>query len=224
MAYATSNPPALIAQRVGASNGAVWFYSDGDALALVLGADYFSNGDALGMKDGDKVIYYDETNDIQYDLVVDGVTSGGAATVRPAATTSGAVASITASTYAPAAQESGTTFLLNRAAGIVVTLPEAAVGLNFRFVVGTSVTSNADSIDCASGDFLLGVVNLGAEDGAADAFGGDGAADLSLDMNGGTTGGLVGSEVEVTAVSASQWVIRGSLLGTGTVATPFSTA
>jgi len=224
MAYATTNPPALISQRVGASNGAIWFYSDGDPLGTVLGADYFSNGSDLGMVDGDKVIFYDETNDIQYDLVVDGVTAGGAATVRPAASTIGAVASVTASTYAPAAQESGTTFLLSRAAGAAVTLPAAAVGLNYRFVVATALTAGAYAIDAASGDFFLGLLNLGAEDGAADAFAGDGTTDLSVDLNGGTTGGGIGSEIEVTAVSASQWLIRGSLLGTGTVATPFSTA
>lgn len=224
MAYATTNAPALVAQRVGASNGAIWYYSDGDPLGTVLGSNYFSNGDELGMKDGDTVIFYDETNDIKYDLLVDGVSTSGA-TVRPAANSIGAVSSITAdATYAISAQESGTTFLLNKADGIVFTLPAAAVGLSYKFVVGTAVTSNAYSIDCATGDFFLGLLNLGAEDGAADAFGGDGAADLSIDMNGSTTGGLVGTEIEVIAVSGTQWHVRGSLLGSGTVATPFATS
>jgi len=81
MTYATSNSPALVAQRVGADGGAVWIYKDGDDKAAVTADDYISNGDALGMVAGDKVIHIDSTNVKVNDLVVSAVTAGGAATL-----------------------------------------------------------------------------------------------------------------------------------------------
>lgn len=95
MAYATSNPPALVSQRLGATGGAVFIYRDGDDKAAVTATDYFSNGDALGMVVGDVVHHIDTTNNKSNRLVVSAVTSGGAATVDDALnqelTASGAV-------------------------------------------------------------------------------------------------------------------------------------
>ena len=86
MAYATANPPALVAQRVGSDGGAVWVYKDGDDKAAVTAADYVSNGDALGMVAGDVVFHVDSTNVKANQLVVSSVTSGGAATLDDALT------------------------------------------------------------------------------------------------------------------------------------------
>lgn len=63
MAYATSNPPALMMDRIGGGN-AVWSYASTDALATVDGAGYITNGGALGMKVGDIVFVNDTTNGI----------------------------------------------------------------------------------------------------------------------------------------------------------------
>ncbi len=54
MAYATSNPPALLQDRI-MGGGAVWSYISADARATVVGSGYFSNGRSLGMKLGDVV-------------------------------------------------------------------------------------------------------------------------------------------------------------------------
>lgn len=81
MAYATTNMPALVAQRVGASSGALWVYSDGDTIATITGAGYFTNGDDLGMKVGDVVIIINTTNHSAKYATVSAVTAGGAATV-----------------------------------------------------------------------------------------------------------------------------------------------
>jgi hypothetical protein len=81
MAYSTTNPPRLIAQSVGAAGGALWLYSDGDGIETVIGADYFSNGDALGMEVNDVVLCVDSTDDVVNVAMVSAVTSGGAATV-----------------------------------------------------------------------------------------------------------------------------------------------
>ena len=50
------------------------------------------------------------------------------------------VSSITSATKSVESTDSGTVFTLNRAAGIVVTLPTAAAGYNYTFIVGTTYT------------------------------------------------------------------------------------
>jgi len=58
MAYATSNPPALVASGLG-GKGNMWRYDSADALSLVRVAGYFTNGYDLGMRAGDTVIVVD---------------------------------------------------------------------------------------------------------------------------------------------------------------------
>ena len=48
------------------------------------------------------------------------------------------VGSIEDATYSVESTQSGAVFTLNRAAGIVVTLPTAAAGLHYTFIVGTT--------------------------------------------------------------------------------------
>ncbi|HCC81904.1 MAG TPA: hypothetical protein DEQ25_11725, partial [Methylophaga sp.] len=50
------------------------------------------------------------------------------------------VSSITSATKSVESTDSGTIFTLNRAAGIVVTLPTAVAGYNYTFIVGTTFT------------------------------------------------------------------------------------
>lgn len=84
MAYSTSTPPNLVAQSVGAAP-ALWVYASEDVHTDVDAADYFSNGDALGMRVNDVVIVVKTTATIGATLhVVTAVTAGGAATVAAA--------------------------------------------------------------------------------------------------------------------------------------------
>lgn len=57
MAYATTNPPKLIAQ--GITGGHIWKYDSADALTLVRVSGYFTDGYDLGMRAGDMVIVTD---------------------------------------------------------------------------------------------------------------------------------------------------------------------
>ena len=61
---------------------------------------------------------------------------------------SGATATLTA-------QQSGSTVLFDRAAGIVYTLPAPQVGLKFRFMTTVTITSNAAKITTDAGTTLL---------------------------------------------------------------------
>lgn len=60
MAYVASNSPSLIAEMIGGA-GSVWLYRSADDDATVNGANYFTNGVALGMKVGDIVLVIDTT-------------------------------------------------------------------------------------------------------------------------------------------------------------------
>jgi len=84
MPYATTNPPNQVASAVG--NGpALWIYNSTDVHTDVDAADYFSNGDALGMKVGDMVLVGKTTATIGATVhYVQTVTAGGAATVAAA--------------------------------------------------------------------------------------------------------------------------------------------
>ena len=80
MAYSTSNPPAMIGQRIG-GGGALWIYQSADVHTDVDGTDYFSNGSVLGMQVGDVVLSVETDNSYALSMhVVTAVTAGGAAT------------------------------------------------------------------------------------------------------------------------------------------------
>ena len=73
-----------------------------------------------------------------------------------------------------AASESGKTFFLSAAAGFESTLPTAAAGLRFRFIVKTAPTSNGYTITGSPADKIQGTV---ACSGAEDTVNGVTAAD-----------------------------------------------
>ena len=123
--------------------------------------------------------------------------------------------------------ETGALCLLDRAAGVVYTLPTAVVGLQFEFLATVAVTTNAYKVITASAsEFLVGGIIMGdvtvAQSG--DYFEANGTTHVALSADGATTGGLLGERYVVTAISASQWVIHGVCHGAGTLATPFATS
>lgn len=130
-------------------------------------------------------------------------------------------------TFSLAPTRSGSLFLFDRAAGIVVTLPPPIVGMYFDFMVLTSVTSNAlKVITDAATTFILGsLINIDTDSSnAVAAWTADGSTIVAATMNGTTTGGLKGTAFRLTCISATEWMISGILQGNGTVATPFATS
>ncbi len=84
MAYATTNPPRCMVPSVGSSGGAIWVYVDGDAHTDVDAADYFSDGDALGLQVDDCMIVIDTATPTVTIHHVTTVTAGGAASITAA--------------------------------------------------------------------------------------------------------------------------------------------
>ena len=130
---------------------------------------------------------------------------------------------VTASTLTAVA---GTEYMINKAAGCAITLPQVSAGARIVFNVGITVTSNNHIITATAGDLLVGWSFIEDNDNAADNvkayFAPDGTDDLIMTLNGSTKGGLIGDQIELVGISATEWRVRAILKGTGTVATCFS--
>jgi hypothetical protein len=126
--------------------------------------------------------------------------------------------------------DSGSLVLMDRAAGIVFTLPAPKVGTFYDFVVTVSVTTNAYKIITDAGTtFLIGsVVGLDTDSSnAVAAYTADGSTILSVNMTAASTnakGGLIGTRLRFECVSTTLWQVSGIVHGAGTVTTPMSTS
>ena len=107
-----------------------------------------------------------------------------------------------------------------------IVLPEitaALHGLEYKFIMavdaGGSITITAtDQV----GDFYQGTIAVHSVD-ADDGFAANGSSNNIITMNATSTGGLLGSEVNVRAHYKTGWIVWGNVFGTnGTAATPFS--
>lgn len=126
--------------------------------------------------------------------------------------------------------ESGSTVLLDRAAGQVITLPLAKPGIVFDFIASVSVTAAAYKIITgAATEFLLGGYTSVDTDStnAVAVFTGDGATHIAVNMTAAASnalGGLKGTKLRFTCLSSTLWMVEGIVMGGGTVATAFATS
>ena len=133
------------------------------------------------------------------------------------------VSSITSATKSVESTDSGTVFTLNRAAGIVVTLPTAVAGLHYTFIVGTTFTGAGQITADNASDLLSGFATIFDPATATDTntFIPDASNDDTIDLGAATQGWLVGGIIRLVATSASVWHCEAFLHGDGTLATPF---
>lgn len=126
-------------------------------------------------------------------------------------------------------KEAGALCLFDRAAGVVYTLPSITasnIGMTFEFMATVSVTTNAYKVVSAATatQFLVGGVTISsltvAE--AGDFFVANGTNIAAISEDGATKGGLIGGGYKVTAISLTQWAIKGVTCGAGTLADPFA--
>lgn len=124
------------------------------------------------------------------------------------------------------ANESGGLFLLDSASGVAYTLPPPVAGMKFAFYASVAVTSSdvyAINTDAAT-TFIGGTIMMGiAATDTNESQVGNEASDVTITMNGGTTGGLEGTYIEVVALSSTVWIARNShVIGSGSISTPFA--
>ena len=127
-----------------------------------------------------------------------------------------------------AVEHAGRTVVLNRAAGIAVTLPPAeGTGNKYRFYVGTTFTANGTIKVANSSDVMVGHAILAQDSadtvvhfGTAAVAGADTITFYTAANN--TTGGIAGAVVELEDVARNTWSVYYVSEAGGTEATPFS--
>lgn len=148
-------------------------------------------------------------------------TAGNGTTIKTHIISAGAA------TLAPTAAQSGSVIALAKADGITVTLPACSttnIGIRYRFQVAISCTSVGYVINTTGTDVFLGGIygTIANNSTAGDSLFAVSTANKTITLDATTKCGLIGGWVEVVCVSGTQWMVTGTTLGTGAIATPFS--
>jgi hypothetical protein len=98
------------------------------------------------------------------------------------------------------------------------------LGLEYRFFLSTAASGSGVKVITAASNFLLGSAFIAASAITDTTFFANGTTIRSINLDGTTTGGIAGSYFSITAVTATQWLVQGALLGSGSLATPFATS
>ena len=149
-----------------------------------------------------------------------------------------AVVSLTATATLTVAAHAGRVLLCNAASG-KFTLPSITSGSSSA-VAGANDYNVLSNLGCTylfwvetlavdmdiktdGTDKFYGAIFNGVDSAATgECFAANASTNDVMTMNGGTTGGIVGSWVEFTAIASAKYFVRGSLIGTASVATPFA--
>jgi hypothetical protein len=98
-------------------------------------------------------------------------------------------------------------------------------GVVYTIWVPTTISTSSLKIGTDGTDKYVGsVLSIDTDtSGAAVGFV-SGATDDFINFNGTTTGGVAGTFVQIYAIAALKYMVTGTVLGSGTVATPFATS
>ena len=131
---------------------------------------------------------------------------------------------ITDATYQILLSDHGKTLMLNRAAGMTLTLPvdTVFVGFTVKMVVRDTFTGTWEVTGQADGDLFFGGVFLSSVAAKSDRFGPNGSSNDTLKADADTKGRLSGGFVEFTCMGPNEWLVSGVLAAGGTPVTPFA--
>jgi len=98
-------------------------------------------------------------------------------------------------------------------------------GVVYTIWVPTTISTSSLKIGTDGTDKYVGAI-LSIDTDSTDAARGfvAGASDDFINFNGTTTGGVAGTFVQIYAITALKYMVTGTVLGSGTVATPFATS
>ena len=156
-----------------------------------------------------------------YSLVNEGVLLGdmnGSVLSTPPVSVTGATLTCTKDVHA------GRTTVISAVAGCAVTLPAATgTGSVYRFIIGSTITSNSTTIKVANAtDVMTGRAFVVSDNTAAVLGFATAAASDTITLNGTTLGGIVGDHIEIIDAITGTFAVRVFTAATGTEATPFS--
>ena len=156
----------------------------------------------------------------------------------------GAIVTITASTTLSPEDHGGRIISVGGtlAANVVLTLPTINTSTNpitsgpgqdpstannqcvvYTIWVPTTIATSSLKIGTDGADKYVGTIfNVDTDSSNALVAYTAAASNDFINFNGGTTGGVAGSWVQIFALAANKYVVNGIALGTGTVATPFA--
>ena len=98
-------------------------------------------------------------------------------------------------------------------------------GVVYTIWVPTTISTSSLKIGTDGTDKFVGAVLSIDTDSSGAAVGFvAGASDDFINLNGTTTGGVAGTCIEIVAIAANKYMVKGSVLGSGVVATPFATS
>lgn len=156
-----------------------------------------------------------------------GAVTATADELNRAADVSTRVVNCTASTLAVTeALHDGKVVVLDRAAGIAVTLPVASAGLQFEFFVKTTFSGAASIKSVAGADIMIGHAIMGNNTDNSVVNWQSVAADTSdtIDLlgTGNSTGGMAGQRIRISGLAANLWYVEIIGDAAGTEASPFA--
>ena len=96
------------------------------------------------------------------------------------------------------------------------------IGTSYKFYIETSATSGGLTIKTNGTDKYVGIANIVINNDAGGKSFDPSASNDVITLNGTTKGGVTGSMLEITAVAANKYLVSATLLGSGSVETPFS--
>lgn len=123
------------------------------------------------------------------------------------------------------ADHAGKVLVLDRAAGITVTLPASSgKGAKYTIMVKTTVTSNNDIVKVAntSDSFIGRAISSSDNATTTNNIWNISSGDDTITLNGSTTGGYAGDTIELVDIGGNKFVVNAHLKQTATEATPFS--
>ena len=123
-----------------------------------------------------------------------------------------------------AAAHLGSRVVLNRAAGVTVTLPASSgSGNRYEFFLAVDASGSQIIKVANATDVMMGVAYLGNDSAGASCFYTADASD-TITLNGTTTGGYKGAKVVVDDIASGKWAVFVYSEASGAEATPFSAA
>ena len=96
-------------------------------------------------------------------------------------------------------------------------------GVVYTIWVPTTISTSSLKIGTNGTDKYVGsVLSIDTDSSNATVGFVAGATNDFINFNGGTTGGVAGTWVQIVAIAANKYMVNGVVLGTGAVATPFA--
>lgn len=97
------------------------------------------------------------------------------------------------------------------------------LGVVYTIWVPTTIATSSLKIGTDGTDKYVGsVLSIDTDSSGAAVGFTAGATNDFINLNGGTTGGVAGTWIQIVAVAANKYMVTGTVNGSGTVATPFA--